>query len=348
MKNLLGQSIRQFMEGLPCKATSGWEIVTDVVNSLAHYREEGVRLFPVVFLSDKISTNLTALHGTNAIFFGSGPVIGETARRGLKQCARLGEGRQWALYLTIDGEVLSYGVFRGETAPLTPTPFERLRNLKTPGTWVVGLTQLAEDIIELRANSGAARFIHLSGATVEVEGPTRALENFLSAVSIDTPPELRNHFRAFYYRLIVEILQGAHGTLVAVVPKTKEDSALFFDGVRFSPPIDITPHIQSYEQHRCEPEVLALQAHATLLRGLMAMDGITVLRSDGCIVGYNYFIHGREINQPHAGVWGGARRRAYEVLCSHVGKELIAAFYRSQDGAADCRFSIIGEGIRFS
>lgn len=336
LKSLLNESMRQFLAGPACPITAAPEIITDVISSLAHYREEGIRLFPVIFLSDNVSTILDAVHGSDAVFFGSGPACGETARNALKQCAKLGEGRQWALYLTIDRELMSYGIFRGVSSPLDPTPFERLRNFTSTHKWILGLTQLAEDVIELRVSSGMTRLIYLPGATVEAESPARALKNFLSAVSLDTPAHVRDHIRSFYYRLGVEVLQGLHGALVAIVSKSQDSASLFFDGISFSPPIDIAPHVEAYQRSRGEPEVLALQAHATLLRGLMAMDGITVLRSDGCIMGYNFFIHGNEVNQPRAGALGGARRRAYDVLCSHVGKELTAALYRSQDGAADC------------
>ena len=66
------------------------------------------------------------------------------------------------------------------------------------------------------------------------------------------------------------------------------------------------------------------------------MDGVTVFATDGTVRAYGCFLREPGTGVPSAQVVGGARRRAYGVLRSHVGSELVAALYRSQDGAADC------------
>jgi hypothetical protein len=71
---------------------------------------------------------------------------------------------------------------------------------------------------------------------------------------------------------------------------------------------------------------------------MMATDGITVLRADGCIVGYNIFVrHPETLTSQPSILVGGARRRTFEVLCAALGTELTAALIRSQDGDVSCR-----------
>jgi hypothetical protein len=82
-----------------------------------------------------------------------------------------------------------------------------------------------------------------------------------------------------------------------------------------------------------------VQAVAHLLRGMLAADGITVLRSDGRIAGYNAFVHhlpGPTL--PNNDQLGGARQRTFAALSTRVGESLVAAFSYSQDGHADCRW----------
>jgi hypothetical protein len=101
--------------------------------------------------------------------------------------------------------------------------------------------------------------------------------------------------------------------------------------------------VATYLRLRTEESRAAVQGRAQLLEGMLRTDGITVLRSDGAIVAYNVFVrHGplpaALLGQPV----GGARRRTFETLRSHVGAELSAAFYRSQDGVADVATAVAG------
>ena len=69
---------------------------------------------------------------------------------------------------------------------------------------------------------------------------------------------------------------------------------------------------------------------------MMSSDGITVLRSDGAVLGFNVFVAHPDSLDRHPGAIGGARRRTYETLAGMVGDGLVAAFYRSQDGHTAC------------
>jgi hypothetical protein len=83
-----------------------------------------------------------------------------------------------------------------------------------------------------------------------------------------------------------------------------------------------------------------VQAVGHLLQGMLASDGITVLRSDGRIAGYNAFVHhlpGPTLGNSNHQI-GGARQRTFAALSTRVGETLVAAFYYSQDGHADCRW----------
>ena len=111
------------------------------------------------------------------------------------------------------------------------------------------------------------------------------------------------------------------------------------DGIWLDEPIDLGDLALRYEAHHTESDALALIAYSNLFRRMIGMDGITVFDSGGRLLGYNCFIHQQIIGSPPHQIVGGARRRAFEVLCDEVGRTLVAALYRSRDGAAECRES---------
>ena len=100
----------------------------------------------------------------------------------------------------------------------------------------------------------------------------------------------REYARGFFRRVLFEVMQGAHGTLVAVLPRERAGSALFVDGILLPRPLDVVGLLDRHQVAPDDAAASAVRATAQLLRGMMSTDGITVLRADGCIIGYNVFV----------------------------------------------------------
>ena len=148
--------------------------------------------------------------------------------------------------------------------------------------------------------------------------PTATLDELAQAVTADVPAELRNAARDFYRHVLFEVVQASHGTLVAVLPKARGSSQPLRGRPAAARALDTIAPIASFLAGS-ETEAVTVRSMAQLLRGMMATDGITVLRSDGCIVGYNVFVrHPETLSRTPAAV-GGARRRTFDVLCGSVG-----------------------------
>ncbi|MDC0712189.1 hypothetical protein POL68_27225 [Stigmatella sp. ncwal1] len=335
-RHLLTEAVQGFLkeEGLGDSGLA--DALSELIITLSRYREEGEPLFPMVFLGDDLGAMLSMLGGQEPLAIGTGLRTRETIERALKQCAPLGQGRWWALYLLLVPEGLAYGIFRSDPFPLLETPFERMSRGRDRSVHVVGLLQLAESVIELRGTGGLHRHIYLSGARVDAVPPTAVLDSLAQAATMDVAEPLRVMAGDFYRRVLFEVMQASHGALVAVLPQARGSSPLFVDGILLPEPLDLTAPIARY-QEGAEGAVSAVSSLAQLLRGMMATDGITVLRSDGRILGYNVFIRHPETLARAALLVGGARRRTFDVLCASVGTELVAAFFRSQDGAIACR-----------
>ncbi|WNG46505.1 hypothetical protein F0U60_22095 [Archangium minus] len=335
-RHLLSDAVCSFLNEAGLGSAQVGDPLSELVVTLSRYREEGEPLFPVAFMGDDLEGMLRVLGGSDPVAIGTGPRTRETIQRALKQCAPLGQGRWWSLYVLLVPEGFAYGIFRTEPFPLVETPLERMRRAGDGSLRLVGVLQLAENVIELRGLGGLYRHIFLSGARAEVTLPTVAMDELALGLTASVKEPARSLTRDFYRRVLFEAMQASHGTLVAVLPKGREGSPMFVDGVLLAEPIDMVARVMRYHESPDVAAASAVSSAAQLLRGMMATDGITVLRSDGHILGYNVFIrHPESLIREPARV-GGARRRTYEVLCAWVGRELTTAFFRSQDGAIAC------------
>jgi hypothetical protein len=335
-RHLLSDAVSSFLNEVGLGSVQVADPLSELIVTLSRYREEGEPLFPVAFLGDDLEGMLRVLGGKDPVAIGSGPRTRETIQRALKQCAPLGQGRWWGLYLLLVPEGFAYGIFRTDPFPLVETPLERMRRAGDRALRMVGVLQLAESVIELRGMGGLYRHVFLSGARLEATLPTVAMDELALALTVDVAEPAKSLTRDFYRRVLFEAMQAAHGTLVAVLPKGSAGSPMFVDGVVLGEPIDMVARVMRYHESPDVEAASAVSSAAQLLRGMMATDGITVLRSDGYILGYNVFIRHPETLIREPARVGGARRRTYEVLCAWVGSELTTAFFRSQDGAVAC------------
>ncbi|QRO01340.1 hypothetical protein JRI60_21095 [Archangium violaceum] len=335
-RHLLSDAVCSFLNEVGLGPEQVGDPLSELMVTLSRYREEGEPLFPVAFMGDDLEGMLRVLGGRDPVAIGKGPRTRETIQRALKQCAPLGQGRWWSLYMLLVPEGFAYGIFRTDPFPLVETPLERMRRAGDRSLRLVGVLQLAENIIELRGMGGLYRHVFLSGARAEVTLPTVAMDELALGLTSDLKEPARSLTRDFYRRVLFEAMQASHGTLVAVLPRRSTGSPLFVDGVLLEEPIDMVARVMRYHESPDVEAASAVSSAAQLLRGMMATDGITVLRSDGCILGYNVFIRHPETLIREPARVGGARRRTYEVLCAWVGRELTTAFFRSQDGAIAC------------
>jgi len=331
-RHLLIDEIRVFLqgEGLLCEPTA--EALSELLVTLARYREEGASLFPLVFMGESRESALPALGGVEMIDVGQGPRLVETMQRALKVCAPLGRGG-WSIFIERRPGVFGYGVFRTDGFVLNDTPMERLRQLATPSLRLIGVVQQGENILELRGASGAARLLYLSGARSGAL-PVEAVKTLTGALIRDASPSLQGTLRTFFRHALIEVLRAPHGALIAVVPAGTTSLPMFSDGTMLARPIEIRASIERYLGGGGEGHRSAIEAAYCLLLSMVGSDGVTVLDSGGAIVGFNLFVH--HDASPGAGPIGGARRRTFQALSARVGHELVAAFYRSQDGAAEC------------
>ena len=307
--------------------------IGEIVIALARYREEGEALFPEVFLCHEAPSAMEMLGGSSMVTLGTTSLDGEGVRLALKRAAPL-SSPGWCVLVEVDASAprMRFGLTRIDPFVLKPRAMDRLREAETRCERpLLGIAQMAENVIELRCSRDVFRHVYLSGARTDDELGPRVVDRFTSRLGANLDPLTRDAVRAFWRRILGDALRSPHGSLVAVVRSESEGLARFPDAAHLEPIVDVAAEIESYLSRHDEGSRSAVQGLASLVSGMLRADGITVLRDDGAVLACEAFIaHGGL-----APLAGGARRRTYETLAVDVASgRLVAAFYRSQDGTA--------------
>lgn len=200
------------------------------------------------------------------------------------------------------------------------------------------LRQVAENVIRVSGFSHSSLLVHFGatkqGATKQIDvSPLPKLNRFVDCIVRDVSDEMREQVSSFFTNVFSGVLRAGHGTLAAVMPKSKRTvPKAFQDGTPLSPRISIPARVKEMLIKSDCTSNARLQASSALITGMLLSDGITLFRSDGTVWAYNIFIkHPRGLDS----VVGGARTRTFRVMRNLVGADLVAAFIQSQDGRVD-------------
>ncbi len=337
LKGEVGEFIEKV--GMACVETTN--AIVELIVELSHYDEEGKQLYPKVMVCDSLTDTLALLQGAAPLEIGRGPKCSNTAKQALKKCAPLAQ-RGWSIYVERYPNEFRYGVFREPELPTAVDIRRTLADSPKEATRAILAWQLAERAVELVGVGNRRLHLHLSAASIEEASPSAATEAFFRAAVRDAPEEVRESLRSYISSVIGRALLQAHGTLLIVVHKDKGlPTSLADDGILLVQPINLADLVRTFLDQRDQDvsSMLALTAYGSLLEGMLGCDGITVLRSDGAIVGYNFFVKRASSEKaPESELLGGARRRAFTSLCSSVDRgEILCAFIRSSSGSCDHR-----------
>lgn len=326
LKSELDDFIEQ--EGLACAPTAAAFLA--IVTSLVRYQEEGRPLFPDVYVCSDVRGVLQALPHVEHLKIGMGELSAETAARAIKECAPLAFNG-WSIYIERTGEGCNYGIFSAGTLPTSITPDEALLEEAKSSPFLVAASKLSNECVEVRGAKGNRRCIFFSAAKSESASPRQNISDLVSLATTDAVDN-EGQVRRFLQKILVDAIQTSHGTLIAVVANSQNELPTFLaDAILLPNPLNIASRLADYVKQRDDIGHSRLINSATLLRGMVSSDGITVLRTDGCILAYRGFL-----SQTTVGGGGGARKRTYSALKSLVeSNELLGAFYCSQDGASE-------------
>jgi hypothetical protein len=301
--------------------------LVELIVMLAHYREEGVSLFPKVYLTNDKNTLTAMLPDGEVLKIGASVPDVNGVKSAVKKCAPLATNG-WLIYIEASDGYLEYGVFKGSGNPISVLVDDVLMT-ESDDFFVVKISQVADECVEVRSNRGGQHYIFLNHRKEDSPPPLQYLDQLIFSITEKTPPDDREPTISFLSRLFFGALRESHGCIIAVTNMAKPPKFLSDDGVILEQPIDFTSLVFDLKKERIEPSHLESKGH--LLAGMLNSDGIILFDNKGRLLGYNCFV--KVSNKDN--VIGGARKRAFASIKSKIGRGLSAVFMQSQDGWTD-------------
>ncbi len=308
------------------------EALAGFISFLSHYTEEGQPLFPETFVIDDLEKTSRLLPNSETVAIGSGSKSIDTLRAGLKRCAPLAQWG-WSIYVERREERFNYGLLRSGGTILSLSVAELLIEHGHEQQPAIVIRHASEHAIEIRGALGNSILASYGEPRERQADAIEVLRQFCAMLIRDAPEKMQEQGLGYFRRVLANILRGSHGSLAVIVSSNRRTlPPRLRDGVILSPPIDIIERIAALSgRNDCESDA-RLRACAGLIRGMLQSDGITVFGSDGTVRAYNVFVkHPRKLKGSTDRL-GGARRRAFQVLCSLVEKEITGALFQSRDG----------------
>jgi hypothetical protein len=334
--------VSDFIEkvGMGCAATA--TALMEVVVELSDYEEEGKALYPQLLICDSLAEMLPVLQGSAQLEIGFGEKTAATAKQALKKCAPLAQ-QGWSIYIERQSDEFRFGVFREPELPTALDLRSGLAALPAEPVKAIIVGQVAPRTVEIVGTGGRYLHVHLSAASTDGPAPSASINALVEAVVKDAKDSVREPLRSYLSSSLGRSLLHGHGALITVVPKGGSiPSQLVKDGTFFGAPIELAQHVENFIDSQEVSALLMLNSYSALLEGMLGSDGITLIRSDGALLGYNCFVEKDEqVGVLPSQLIGGARRRAFAALAKLVDSGAVScAFIRSSNGSSEHKVKV--------
>jgi len=309
------------------------EMIRELVGMLASYREEGLPLFPEVFLFS--STNgLTALAPSSTqITLGKARLEADSSADILKGCAPLAASG-WAIFVVKEENGVRYGLFRASRHALAMGAEESMLGLGRDEPVII-IRNRGHLTVELRSATGDRFNAVLTTSSAKTSSLEKHVEIFVTAATEALMDG--EDFRPYLRRLLTDTLQRCHGTLLGVVEDQQtEIDPTFRDGTWPSPRIALAELRAAAAKTATADSLADLTAAEVLVQGMINSDGIVLFGSDGSVLAFRVFLKPNDEEATKLPESGGGRRRTYELMKLRLGAAFKAVFFRSQDGQTAC------------
>lgn len=325
--------------GFTCVFLDG--LIRDLMSLLGSYREEDTPLFPEVFILSGLEAIASLAPGTQRLVIGQRELGDATASAVLKDCANLAVDG-WAVYVAklkadLNPPRIEYGLFRALKHAYAVSVEE---NMVQPGSHPAIMIRNRGHLVVEAKSAGDATFTASFTSARAARSPLAAdVAAFSRALCSALVADKATQFSPYINRKLLTLLQHCHGTLLAVhvVPENGKCPEQLSDGVWLTAPLDLVgAHCNALAAQDAE-SLATLQSYESLLEGMIGSDGVVVFSNEGQVLGYRVFLKPTDEEKKNAPDKGGGRRRTYELMKGRLNENLRAAFFRSQDGATECK-----------
>ena len=299
------------------------EGVADIVNKIADYHEEGVKLYPeVLILHDDYF--LKPLQARTEMVY-QGEIKENEFSKAMKLCAPLATGN-WNIYIVLpDDKHISYGLVSVERKE---TSLDLVTQAIEMGgdDGIIYIRNVGSKNVELRTKQESCIIsLTLDG---DVDFQDSNLQKLVEAMLKDLAHDEVLH--NFIVKTIKDALNAGHGNLIAVCKRENFELCLtkMTGGAKLTPAIDIPELLNEDKMIQSSETSVAIKSNMTLVKSVINHDGITFFSTRGELLGYHYIVDNSKVGDGNA--VGGSRTKAFEALKT-IG-EIEGRFFKSQDG----------------
>lgn len=299
--------------------------ITDLVDLVSDYKEEGKSLFPEFIIFDK-STDMQMIPGPK-IDFGNCTNEHGKLKHIAKLCSPLTAGR-WSIYVIPELNQIKYGLINPDISDMSPSLYKQMKQIadETEAKFLL-IRQIAQQKIEVLGRNNSNIFnLSLRTSEIGAENLENLAKEITKACSLSKPISISSYFE----KNLDSAIKDSHGTLVGVINDDQNDVNSIkeiMQGHYFEPPISLQEIIEDANSTENGEATANLRAYTSLFISLFANDGIVILTNTAKIIGYHLFI---SVGGSDTSITGGARSRAYQSMIDS--NKFIYCYYRSQDG----------------
>lgn len=299
------------------------EGVADIVNKIADYHEEGVKLYPeVIILHDYYS--FKPLQARTEIVY-EGEIKVNDYSKAMKLCAPLAVGN-WNIFIVLpDDKHISYGLVSVERKE---TSLDLVTQAIDMGgdDGIIYIRNVGSKNVELKTKHKSCVISLTLDGNMDFQDSNlqKLVETMLK--DLDHEPVLHN----FIAKTIKDALNEGHGNLIAVCKRENLELCLekMTGGARLTPSINIPELLKEDTVIHSNETSVAIKSNMTLVKSIINHDGITFFSTRGELLGYHYIVDNSKVGDGNA--VGGSRTKAFEALKTIEGIE--GRFFKSQDG----------------
>ncbi len=340
-------SIRQSLQGsihdfsgesnVFCARTEN--LIRDLVCLLASYREEGVSLYPSVYITLRENVIPSIAPGAERISLGNTKLDDGAAEIILKKTANLARGN-WSVFVEKVGDDLPevhFGIFQTLRHSFSISAEESLKGLGNEMP-VILVKSLGHSVVELKNSMGNIYTVSLTAAHASSSLLMSHVNEFAKSLISDIESNDKEIFLPYASRFLTEVVQKCHGTLMATVRNRHltEPHETLRDGVWIKPSTNwFDKHGQAYAQRDAD-SLSSLQSTEHLIEGIVNNDGLVVFGTNGSVLAFRVFLSPNEQERGEVPELGGGRRRTFELMRLRLNGVFDSVFFRSQDGETNC------------
>jgi len=321
----------------------------NILPSFFNYKEESTSIRPSIFFTKNIKEITPLSKKTKKIVITKDDIDGTNLKKILKMLlpfCNVG----WVIYIDFSENYIEYGLLRSLSGIRGyTTQKELLIQVYEDDVSLLLIDLISEYELKFHGIKGSEtvidfRFDNNSFKSKDDEILLNMSDDLLSGLVLPANKRVVDSVKKLLNTLYIK----SHGTIVLIVDQNCKElpEDIFLDGTWLPEPIDLIKVINSIDDNlrnhdnkdkqfgnkaiNLEFNLEQFYAYSGLLFEMANVDGVTILNNKGQIIGYNCFAKNEVENTKT--IVGGARKRAFEAICSNENENIIGVYFQSQNG----------------